>query len=152
VELAAAEIYILNSSNSVYEVENHHLTTGTLGSCNLVLEWTVSKDMQGKVTCLVTANDKQGWICRMENTWSELSPAAVKLIHKALIIQRPHLHCVFTDRHHIFASGIPAHGINILSVALQFPGNQTIRVAFKWSLLNNRGTIVINIEMNADYS
>ena len=40
-----------------------------------------------------------------------------------------HLHTVFTDRHHIFASGIPAHGINTLSVALQFPRNQIIRVA-----------------------
>ena len=36
---------------------------------------------------------------------------------------------VFTDRHDIFSSGIPAQGTNFLSVALQFPRNGTIRAA-----------------------
>ena len=100
-----------------------------LGPCNLVIDESWVKAIQDKVTCLVTANDKQGWICRVESTWSQLSPTAVKLIHTALIVQWPHLHYVFTDRHDIFSSGIPAQGTNFLSVALQFPRNGTIRAA-----------------------
>nr|ACN25253.1 unknown [Zea mays] len=70
---------------------------------------------------LVTANDKQGWVRRMESARTELSPAAAKLVHEALVVQRPHLHRVFTDRHHVLAGGIPAHGIDALSVALKSP-------------------------------
>jgi hypothetical protein len=56
----------------------------------------------------------------MESARTELSPAAAKLIHEALVVQRPHLHRVFADRHHVLAGGIPAHRIDTLSVALQF--------------------------------
>ena len=60
----------------------------------------------------------------MESARTELSPAAAKLVHEALVVQRPHLHRVFTDRHHVLAGGIPAHGIDALSVALQIQKKQ----------------------------
>lgn len=60
----------------------------------------------------------------MESARTELSPAAAKLVHEALVVQRPHLHRVFADRHHVLAGGIPAHGIDALSVALQFQKNK----------------------------
>lgn len=60
----------------------------------------------------------------MESARTELSPAAAKLVHEALVVQRPHLHRVFADRHHVLAGGIPAHGIDALSVALQFQKKQ----------------------------
>lgn len=102
-------------------------------------------------TCLVTANDKQGWVRRMESARTELSPAAAKLVHEALVVQRPHLHRVFADRHHVLAGGIPAHGIDALSVALQFQKNKKTdchTAAFKYLFLNNnRGPVVINKEL-----
>ena len=60
----------------------------------------------------------------MESARTELSPAAAKLVHEALVVQRPHLHRVFADRHHVLTGGIPAHEIDALSVALQFQKKQ----------------------------
>jgi hypothetical protein len=74
-----------------------------------------------KNTCLVTTNDEQRCIRRVESACVKLVPAAVEFLHAVLAagIQRPYFYCVFTGRDKIFARGAPAQWIDVPCVALQ---------------------------------